>query len=280
MDHLEGKTAVVTGGAGGIGLAMAERFAQAGMQLVLADIEEPLLAAAADRVRSHGAEVLTVETDVSSSEAMDRLAEAAIERFGQVNLLCNNAGVSGSGVLRSPGEVDEAEWRWVLDVNLWGVIHGHRAFLPHMIEHGEGHIVNTASMAGHFPGNSPYSVSKWAVVSMSEGLFHELSGTGVGVSCLCPGWVRTQIAESTRNRPEWAAPRALDEPAEPSEAMAFIKDAIAAGLDPDSVAAQVHDAVVGDKFWVFTHPEMVSALEGRYAGILAGQNPEVVFSLD
>lgn len=283
MDQLTGKTAVVTGAASGIGRAMAVRFGRAGMNVVLADIEEPLLADAAARVEEHGVETLVIPTDVSDGSAIDRLASASIERFGEVNVLCNNAGVAGTGVPRQLGEMDEAEWRWVIDVNMWGVIHGHRAFLPHMLEHGDGHIVNTASMAGHFPGNSPYSVSKWAVVSMSEGLFHELGAgeSGIGISCLCPGWVNTRIAESTRNRPEWAAPSALDDSAEEtSETFEFVKEALASGLDPDHVANLVHDAVVGSKFWVFTHADMVEALRGRYEGILDGANPEPVFTLD
>ena len=281
MNELEGKTAVITGAAGGIGLAMAERFARAGMRIVLADIEAPLLEAAAERVQAHGVETLIVPIDVSNGAEVDKLAEAAIERFGQVHVLCNNAGVAGSGFGGQTGQLSEAEWRWVLDVNLWGVIHGHRAFLPHMLEHGDGHVINTASMAGHFPGNNPYSVSKWAVVSMSEGLFHELADSGVGVSCLCPGWVKTRIAESVRNRPEWAAPSALEEPEdETSEGMEFVKDAIASGLKPADVADRVHDAVVDDKFWVFTHPDMVASLSGRFDSVLSGRNPEVVFSFD
>lgn len=289
MDELSGKTAVITGAAGGIGLAMATRFAKAGMNIVLSDIEEPLLAQATEVVEvaateaGHQIRTLSVVTDVGKGESVDELAAEAFAEFGQINLLCNNAGVSGSSIAGGTGGIDEAEWRWVLDVNLWGVVHGHRAFLPHMLDHGDGHIVNTASMAGHFPGNSAYSVSKWAVVAMSEGLFHELgdADSGVGISCLCPGWVKTRIAESERNRPEWAAPSAFDESAqETNEAMEFVKDAIASGLDPADVADMVHDAVTGDKFWIFPHPEMVEMMRGRYASILEGNNPAKPFSFD
>ena len=210
MRDLAGKTAVITGAASGMGRAFAERFADAGMNIVLADVEVPRLEEAAERVRARGIEAVAVPTDVADADAVERLRDAALARFGRVNLVCNNAGVAGS---MTGFNVDLNDWRWVLGVNLWGVIHGHRSFLPHLVEHGDGHIVNTASLAGHFPGHSAYSASKWAVVSISEGLYQQLKGQGstVGVSCLCPGWVATDIATSDRNRPEWAAPRPLEE---------------------------------------------------------------------
>lgn len=282
MDQLSGKTAVVTGAASGIGLGMARRFAKAGMNVVLADVEEPLLATATEEITALGVETLAVPTDVSDGTAVDRLAAAAIERFGAVNVLCNNAGVSGNSLMAAPGELNEAEWRWVIDVNLWGVIHGHRAFLPHFLSHGDGHIVNTASMAGHMPGHSAYSVTKWAVVAMSEGLYHQLKATnpGVGISCLCPGWVNTKIAESDRNMPEWAAPNALDDKPEPNEIMEFVKDALANGMDPNEVGELVHDAIVNDKFWIFTDLDMVQGLKPRYDAILENRNPDTLTFLD
>ena len=162
MESLSGKTAVVTGAGSGMGRAFAERFARAGMNVVLADVEAPKLDEAVAAIEATGAAAIGVVTDVTDGAAVDRLRDAAIERFGRVHVLCNNAGVAGNGP--SGGNfVNEAEWRWVLEVNLWGVVHGHRAFLPHLVEHGDGHIVNTASMAGHFPGHSAYSASKWAV---------------------------------------------------------------------------------------------------------------------
>lgn len=286
MENLVGKTAVVTGAAGGIGLAMANRFAKAGMNIVLADVEEPLLAEAAIEVAAHGVETLTVPTDVSDGDAVDRLLAASIDRFERVNVLCNNAGVAGDSIGSNLTGLDMAEWKWVMDVNIWGVIHGHRAFIPHLLEHGDGHIVNTASMAGHFPGNSAYSVSKWAVVAMSEGLYGELDRheANVGISCLCPGWVNTEIANSNRNRPEWARPAALSDAAEEANETngldQFVRDSIAAGLDPNHVANLVHDAVVNNKFWIFTHPEMQAMLGPRYESILAGENPVRMFSVD
>ena len=261
-----------------MGRAFAERFARAGMNVVLADVEAPKLDEAVEAIAATGAPAIGVPTDVTDGDAVDRLRDAAIERFGCVHVVCNNAGVAGSGP--SGGNfVNEAEWRWVLEVNLWGVIHGHRAFLPHLVEHGEGgHIVNTASMAGHFPGHSAYSASKWAVVGITMGLYQQMKAldTGVGVSCLCPGWVNTEIANSDRNRPEWAAPSALTELTAEQEAhRAFLHDVLRSGADPVSVAEQVYDAVVKDKFWIFTDMDMVSLLEDKHDSIINNRNPEV-----
>ena len=275
MDSLHGKTAVVTGAASGMGRAFAERFARAGMKVVLADVEAPRLDEAVDSIVATGAEAIGVVTDVTDGSAVDRLRDAAIERFGRVHVLCNNAGVAGIGP--SGGKfVNEAEWRWVLEVNLWGVIHGHRAFLPHLVEHGDGHIVNTSSMAGHFPGHSAYTASKWAVVAITEGLFHDarLRAAGVGVSCLCPGWVNTDIMDSARNRPEWAAPERGVEATELEEQMAaFVRDQLRSGMDPAAVADLVHDAILANRLWVFTDLQMVEGLQPRFAAVLAAENP-------
>ena len=278
MKDLAGKTAVITGAASGMGRAFAERFADAGMNIVLADVEVPRLDEATESVKSRGVDVIAVPTDVSDADAVDRLRDAALARFGRVNLVCNNAGVAG---FMSGGGVDLNDWRWVIGVNLWGVIHGHRSFLPHLLEHGDGHIVNTASMAGHFPGHSAYSASKWAVVAITEGLHQQLraEGSTVGVSCLCPGWVATNIGSADRNRPEWAAPRPLDEqPEDPRAALIreFVLDQLKSGMPPANVADLVHDAVVNERFWIFTDMEMVRGLEPRYQTILAGENPPPV----
>ncbi len=275
MKDLTGKTAVITGAASGMGRAFAERFAEAGMNIVLADIEVPRLEEATESVTARGVEAIAVPTDVSDAEAVERLRDAALARFGRVNLVCNNAGVAGS---MSGLGVDLNDWRWVLGVNLWGVIHGHRSFLPHLQEHGDGHIVNTASMAGHYPGHSAYSASKWAVVSLSEGLYQQLKAqdSTVGVSCLCPGWVATDIATSDRNRPEWAAPRPLEEqPVDERAALVreFLLDQLNSGMAPARVADMVHDAVANDRFWIFTDMAMVAALEPRHHAILAAENP-------
>jgi NAD(P)-dependent dehydrogenase (short-subunit alcohol dehydrogenase family) len=258
-----------------MGRAFAERFADAGMNVVLADVEVPRLEEATAAVASRGVGAIAVETDVSDAAAVDRLRDAALERFGQVNLLCNNAGVAGS---MTGADIDLDDWRWVLGVNLWGVVNGHRSFLPHLLEHGDGHIVNTASMAGHFPGHSAYSASKWAVVAITEGLHQRLRAEGrtVGVSCLCPGWVDTDIGSSDRNRPEWAAPPALDDaPVDERTAMIrqFLLDQLRSGMPPAEAADLVHDAVVADRFWIFTDMAMVAALEPRYQSVLTAQDP-------
>jgi NAD(P)-dependent dehydrogenase (short-subunit alcohol dehydrogenase family) len=276
MRELRGKTAVVTGAASGMGRAFAERFAAAGMNVVLADVEGPRLEEAEAAVRAAGVEALGVLTDVSDPDAVDRLRDEAVARFGRVNVLCNNAGVGGA--MTGDGAIHLADWQWVMGVNLWGVVHGHRSFLPHLVEHGDGHIVNTASMAGHFPGHSAYSASKWAVVAITEGLHHQLraEGSTVGVSCLCPGWVDTAIDTSVRNRPEWAAPAGLAEPTERASLLQeLVRDQLRSGLPPASVAELVHDAVLAGRFWIFTHPEMVAALEPRYGAVLAGEDPPV-----
>ena len=204
MDSFEEKVAVVTGAASGMGLAFARRFARAGARVVLADIEKPALDAAVAELTGAGHEAIGVVTDVMKLADVDALRDAALARFGRVNVLCNNAGVAGA--LQPAGEwVDTKTWDWVLQVNLWGVVYGVKAFLPHLLEHGDGHIVNTASLAGHLPAWSPYNASKFAVVGLTEGLYAQLHtlGSTVGVSCLCPGFVNTNIADSTRNRPEW-----------------------------------------------------------------------------
>ena len=203
MKDLEGKVAVVTGGASGIGLAMARRFGAAGMKLALADVEKSALDRAASDLAREGFEVLCVATDVSDADSMDALGELVLGHFGSVHLLCNNAGVGGGG--GSMWELTKSDWQFTIGVNLWGVIHGVRVFVPHMVEENEGHVVNTASMAGlvSVPGMAPYNVTKHAVVTLSETLHGDLAAVSakVGVSVLCPGFVKTQIYDSNRNRP-------------------------------------------------------------------------------
>ena len=268
MDTFAGKTAVITGGASGIGLAMAQRFGADGMKLVLADIEGEALGVAADGLRSSGIEVVTQVTDVSDGDQVDELGRVALEAVGAVHLVCNNAGVGGGGLINT---LTTADWQWVLGVNLWGVIHGMRVFLPMLMEQGEGHIVNTASVAGLFaaPFMGPYNASKFAVVAISETAFNELAMTGsnVGVSVLCPSWVKTRIHESARNRPDDLRNEA-DDGVPDSVVAEAIAGFIAGGLTPEDVAEQVADAVAAKRFYILTHPDSKEMVRQRMEAIL------------
>ena len=273
MKDLNGRVAVITGAASGIGLAMAKRFAASGMSVVMADIEQSALdSAAAEVVATGGTEVLAARVDVSDAAAVEDLAEQTFARFGATHVLCNNAGVGGGG---AQATLSVAEWNWVLGVNLHGVVHGIASFLPRMMASGEeGHVVNTASMAGHlaFSGMGPYNASKYAVVGISESLYHELAGSPIGVSVLCPGWVNTRIAESSRNRPA-GVPERMARPEDLARSE-YVASVLAAGLPPSAIADLVHDAVVDETFWIFSHPEMLDGVRQRADDILAGRNPE------
>jgi NAD(P)-dependent dehydrogenase (short-subunit alcohol dehydrogenase family) len=271
MRDLVGKVAVVTGAASGIGRALAERCAGEGMRLVLADVEEAPLAAVAEGLRAQGCEVEDTVADVRESAALEDLADRCQARFGGAHLLCNNAGVAVGGPL---WEVAEEDWSWILDVNLVGVIHGIRAFLPRMIADGEeGHVVNTASIAGlTCPALvGPYNVTKHAVVALSESLLNDLrvSGSRIGVSVLCPGWVQTRIHESDRNRPG-----PLPEIPEEIEMMRkMVGDFIAGGVPPKQIADAVLDAVRENRFWIRTHPAMEPLVKERCDTMAAGETP-------
>jgi len=261
MDDLRGKVAVVTGGASGIGRAMAKRFAAEGMHVVIADIEKPVLDATAAELGVVGA-----VTDVSDAASVQALADEVVDRFGAVHLVANNAGVGGGGRIR---DCSLDDWNWVLGVNLMGVVHGVHAFLPLLLANPDGgHIVNTASMAGHIapPGLGPYTTSKFAVVGLSEVLAAELEqdGAAVHVSVVCPGFVRTNIYDSQRNRPAALGP-APERPLFTDDAMAMID---AASIDPSVVADAVVDAVQHDRFWVFTHPDLMASIESRLQRIV------------
>jgi NAD(P)-dependent dehydrogenase (short-subunit alcohol dehydrogenase family) len=276
VDDLAGKVAVITGGASGIGLAMAHRFAREGMKLVLADIERPVLRRAGEELSHIGADVLTVPTDVSLETDVSALATTALEHFGDVHLVCNNAGVGSRGL--PIAELPLRDFEWVLAVNLLGVIHGLRAFLPHLRANDVGHIVNTASTSGfyHLPRMGPYNASKAAVVALSETLQFELTAEGskVGVSVLCPSWVRTNISTADRNRPERFA-YTLD-----TEQMAQItayktrrRRLREVAADPSTIADQVCDAVMANRFYILTHPASLGIFEARVRRILAGDDP-------
>lgn len=273
MREFTGKTAFVTGGASGIGLALGQAFAQAGMKIMLADVEADALASAVKSLQDSGFEARGVACDVADADSVDRAARETLAAFGKVHVVCNNAGVAAGGGIDA---ISLDNWRWVLDVNLMGVVHGIRAFLPHIRAHGEGgHIVNTASMAGMNAGLgfSPYVASKFAVVGLSEGLAMQLAPHGIGVSVLCPEFVRTRIGDSGRNRPARYGETPPLDPQSPAAAMvAEIAQRIEAGLAPEAVAARVLAAIRNDEFYVFTHPDMRGAVEGRFAAILAAMD--------
>ena len=273
MREFAGKTAFVTGGAGGIGFALGQAFAQAGMKVMLADIEADPLQAAVESLQEISPDIRGTICDVTDAASVERAAQATFDAFGRVHVVCNNAGVAAGGGI---DQISLDNWRWVIDVNLMGVLHGIRSFLPHIRAHGEGgHIVNTASMAGmeNGLGFSPYGATKFAVVSMSEGLSLQLEPHGIGVSVLCPSFVRTRIGESGRNRPgRYGQSQPLD-PASPAAAMvAEIAKQIEAGIDPAAVAARVLTAIRENQLYVFTHPGMRAQVEGRFAAILAAMD--------
>jgi NAD(P)-dependent dehydrogenase (short-subunit alcohol dehydrogenase family) len=277
VQDFEDKVAVVTGAASGIGRALADAFAGLGMRLVLADIEGGPLEDAAAELRAAGADVFAVTADVSRYQDVERIAEAAMDVFGALHVACNNAGVGGGGLT---WEVDLDTWRWILGVNLWGVVHGLHAFTPRIIDSGGGHVVNTASMAGLTspPGMAPYNVSKHAVVTMSESMAVELAMTHpeVGISVLCPGWVRTRINESDRNRPGFTPGQDPDEDGALGAMREMVDQLIAEGLNPAVVADLVVSAIREQRFYVLTHPEWQEMVRDRVDRMLSGENPSVV----
>ncbi len=270
---VKGKVAVITGGASGIGLATAARFAQAGAKLVLADVEAEPLFEAVRRLEKDGAEVLGVECDVTSYADVERLRDEAAAHFGAVHVIFNNAGVGGGPTLGSPIEL----WQWVTAVNLDGVYHGIAAFVPLLVAQGEGHVVNTASLAGlgGVPGMGPYCATKFAVVGLSESLFMELANqqSPVGVSVLCPGFVRTRIAESSRNLPSDVRAKL---PPRDLEMEKLVADVVAAGIDPAVVADHVLAAVEGNEFWVLPHRHVAERTTEQRLAWMRGGPPPVI----
>ena len=276
MKDFRDKVAVITGGASGLGLAMARRFAAEGMKLVLADIEEDALRRVETEFRKAGVPVIGIWTDVSRAQDVERLAEKALASFGAVHLLCNNAGVAPGGVV---WEHTNADWEWVLGVNVWGVIHGVRVFLPIMLRQDtECHVVNTASVAGllSVPNMGIYCVSKHAVVTLTECLYHDLTqrASKIGVSVLCPAYVPTGISESERNRPALLrnAPRKKSQ--EEIEREEQIRHAVKSGrITAEQVADQVFQAVHDNRFYVLTHPKIKGAIQTRMEDILQERAP-------
>jgi len=275
MLNLVGQTAVITGAASGIGREMARRFGEAGMGLMLADVEQQPLEETASELTDLGYDVGSYIVDVREYEQLEALEAATKERFGNVHLLCNNAGVGSGGPVVGADDLDM--WRWTIDINLWGVIYGCKIFVPSMLEHGEPcHVVNTASMAGLAPSAlmGPYTISKYGVVALSETLSLEMqmSNANVGVSVLCPAFVQTGIAESKRNLPDdLAAKHAAEQPGEQ-----ILRDLVAAGISPVDVAEAVHQAVLDDTFWILTHEELNTGILARSQSIVDRDKPRFV----
>ncbi len=277
MREVEGKVAVVTGAASGIGFGMSKVFANAGMKIVMADVEEEALANAAGALRNAGADVLDVITDVSIIENLEELRDKALGKYERVNVLCNNAGVAGGG---GPlWQTSANDWEWVIGVNLMGVVHGVQAFTQAMIDSGEeGHIVNTSSVLGLSTGpGSIYNVTKHAVTRLSEGLYYELKAadTKIGVSVLCPGMIATNIISSGRNRP---AALTTDIETERASAGAEMRSAmqdrfLTDGMPPEEVGRIVLDGIRSDRFYLLTHEDVKERLKRRIDSILNDENP-------
>jgi NAD(P)-dependent dehydrogenase (short-subunit alcohol dehydrogenase family) len=278
MREFTGKVAVVTGAASGIGRGLAEACAREGMKVVLADVDEAALSRAERELKDSGAEAVAVRTDVSKAEDVEALAQRTLDAFGAAHLLFNNAGVgAGTTVWESTLE----DWQWVLGVNLWGVIHGVRTFVPLMLKQGdECHIVNTASMAGLVSGPAlgVYKVTKHGVVSLSETLCSELAiiKAKIGVSVLCPGGVNTRILDSERNRPaEMQSATVTVGPVHPAvaQADAMLRQLVEEGMQPLQVAELVFEAIRDGRFYILTHEDWKQHVRKRLNDILLGRNP-------
>lgn len=279
MSEFDGRVAFVTGAASGIGRALALAFARAGSRVMLADIEGDALDTAVGEVRRTGADARAVRCDVSSEASVEEAARRTVEAFGAVHIVCNNAGVIVGGRAE---EIAERDWEWVLAVNLMGVVHGIRAFLPRMRSQGQGgYIVNTASGAGLFtPGMlGPYSASKFAVVGLSECLAAELVGTGVRVAVLCPSFVNTRIFDAQRNHPDCSERRGVEAP-EKADPLSAMLPLLQSGMEPERVADRVLEALRAGEFYIFTHPEMRAVCEQRHANLIAAfESAERSFAL-
>lgn len=263
-----GHVAVITGGASGIGLALAERFIDEGMSVLLADIDEPKLREVESRLTEAGADVATRICNTASEVAVAELAEFALEQFGAVHVLCNNAGIAGVG----DAWTDSMElWERVIGINLYGVIHGVRSFLPIMQQQEFGHIVNTASVAGLIavPGAAPYNVAKHGVVALSESLFIELglTGSAVGVSVLCPAFVKTNLMDKEPERVDSPIGEIMNE---------MLRTGVATGVPASDIADQVIDAINADRFWILTHPETHQLVVERMERAAAQTNPTLM----
>jgi NAD(P)-dependent dehydrogenase (short-subunit alcohol dehydrogenase family) len=276
MEEFEGRVAVVTGAASGIGFALAKGFGAERMKVVLADVETTALEGAARELETLGVECLAVPTDVTRADDVHRLAERAVDSFGAVHVVCNNAGIFGTG---GPAwQVSVEDYEWTLGVNVWGVIHGVRTFVPLLLAHGEpGHVVNTASMAAvtSFPFAGAYVMSKHAVLALSECLYHELTARGarIGVSALCPEGVATRIDRAERNRPPHL--KAPEEPSGPEAELVQggIVETVRTGTPPDEIAARTLRAIREERFYVLSEDAWRGSAETRLEDVRLARNP-------
>jgi NAD(P)-dependent dehydrogenase (short-subunit alcohol dehydrogenase family) len=271
MKELRGRVAVVTGAASGLGRAMALAFAGEGMTVALADVAD--LSDTFAQVQAKGVDALALKVDVSRQEEVERFAERVDRDLGGADLVCNNAGVSPLG---AAWEGSLGDWQWIVGVNLWGVIHGVRSFVPRLMARNAGHVVNTASVAGIInpPGSAAYNLTKHAVVAFTETLYHDLRerGSAVGVSVLCPAYVPTGIADSERNRPAGVEASAKSRETLAREQM--LKKAVASGrLSAEDVARAVVQAVKEERFYILTHPRIKGAIRARMEDILEERAP-------
>ena len=273
MEALHGKVAAVTGAASGLGRSMALAFAAEGMDLALADVDEVNLSSVQEEVLAKGVRAITLKVDVSNAQQVEIFRDQTLTRLGGVHVVCNNAGVSPLGAV---WENSAADWQWILGVNLWGVVHGVRAFAPHLIAQNEGHIVNTASVSGLIspPGSGAYNVTKHAVVALSESLYHDLRerNSHVGVSVLCPAYVPTGIVDSERSRPKELGASTKSEQTLAREAM--LRKAVRSGkVSADQVARAVVAAIKEERFYILTHPKIKGAIQARMEDILNARAP-------
>ena len=280
MREFSGKTAVVTGAASGMGLAMARRFAAEGMNVVLADIEADTLDLQVQQLMREERHVLGLTVDTMRRDSLERLRDQTLERFGNIHVLCNNAGVTGLddavgvvGGVNMTWDVPQSTWDWVMGVNFWGVLYGIQAFVPHMLAHGEeGHIVNTASLAGLLPGGSAYTVSKHAVLALTEGLYQQFEhlGANLRASALCPGLVRTNLHRAERNRPDEFGEQITNVPPEMAENIAEL---MATAMDPSTIADLVIEAIVEQRCYILPHTDQDESVRGRTEYVLARGAP-------
>jgi len=277
MQDFQGKTAVITGAAAGIGKAIAERCAKEGMKVVISGINLENLQPLEAQLKSEGTEVLAIRADVSKREDIYNLADAAFETFGAVHLLVNNAGVGAGPTI---WESTWNDWEWVIDVNLWGVINGLKIFIPRMLEQEtEGHVLNLASMAGLLPyhTSAPYMVTKHAVVALTEQLQFSLTqrGSKLTTSVLCPGWVKTRIMESERNRPSEFKNKDPEKPLTPTEEAALkgMMAAVESGISPEAIADQTFQSIRDEKFYILTHPEYIPLMRVAFDNTIKGLKP-------